>query len=111
MSFKIGKIATITRPVKVNVPDGEDFRVETVKVGMKIFMNSEYQRLRTALVEGGSKDVELDFMKQHAITSIEGPQFDDGTALTIDEALDVPYLRVAIDTELQMVASGVKRKN
>lgn len=111
MAYKIGKITQATRLVKTNVPDGEDVRKETTKVGMQIFPNTEQTRLRQALLDGGSKDVDLDFLKKHAITSIDGPQFEDGTALSIDESLDVPFIRTAIDTEYQMICAGVVRKN
>lgn len=112
MAYKIGKITQATRLVKTNVPDGEDVRKETTKVGMQIFPNTEQTRLRQALLDAGSKDVDLDFLKKHAITSIEGPEFDDGSGpLSLVEALDVPYIRTAIDTEYQMICAGVVRKN
>lgn len=111
MAFKIGKIAQARVIVKASIPDGENMREEKMTVGMNIFATKEQVAMRQALLDKGSKDVDLDFLKDHGITSIEGPQFEDGAALTIEEALDVPYLRIAIERDYNLTMGGMKRKN
>lgn len=112
MSWKIGKVTRITRTVVINQPTGDTVVVQKLKAGMNIYPNSEQIRLREELIREGSKDINLDFLKKHGISSIEdGPVFEDGEALTIDECLDVPYLRAGIESSYDQACVGIKVKN
>lgn len=111
MGFKIGNIteAKVTR--KIKFMEGEILREEKITVGMKIYRDTEYIALKQALLDGGSKDVNLDFAKTHGITSIDGPEYKEGGAMSVDDCLDVPYIRAPVETIYQEVANGIIRKN
>jgi hypothetical protein len=110
MSFKVGKVTTVTRDVKVNVPIDDGFREEKIRVTMDIQSQSVEMEKKQALVAAKSEDVEGDWLKQ-TIKSVAGVEFDDGNAMSIADVLDIGYLRQPIVAEYYTVSQGLKRKN
>jgi hypothetical protein len=112
MGFKVAKVQNVKRIVKVLVPiDGKEFREESISVGMNFFNARDEEAKKKAHVDAKSVDVDFDFLLKDVVTSIEGPEYEDGTAMSIEDALLWGPIRTAIANEYTFTANGIRRKN
>jgi len=111
MAFKVGKQTEVTCDVKVNVPIDDGFREEKIRVTMSIQSASVELENKNKLIAEGSQDVELDWLKQYTVKKVVGPEFDDGSAMSIADVLDIGWLRHPIVGKYYMTSQGLKTKN
>jgi hypothetical protein len=112
MGFKVAKVQNVKRIVKVLVPvDGKDFREESISVGMNFYNKRDEEAKKKAHIEAKSDDMDFDFLLKDVVTSIDGPEYEDGGAMSIEDALLYGPIRTAIANEYTFTVNGIRRKN